>query len=401
VKTAFLDKLIDRLDRIDPASLQGFVLKLSREKGFLETLFNTIQEGILVTDAEGRLRYLNAAAAELLGLHPDRAIGEPISRQLRDLDWDKIWSADKQEWSKVLAHEIEVFSPRHRFLSFYIVPMVDQENSLVTGLALILRDVTEQRHRTASAIESEKLSALTLLAAGVAHEIGNPLNSLNIHLQLIERELNDLPPERRNALRELLAVSKNEVSRLDRIITQFLRAIRPAQIRRERARVQDVLKETLEFLQHEIKDRDVLVDVTGAEDLPAAPIDRGQVRQAFFNVIRNAIQAMANGGVLRISLAATDRHVVASFKDSGPGIPAEDLSGIFEPYHTTKPEGSGLGLVIVQRIVRDHGGQIEVHSEPRVGTTVTIFLPRDEQRIRLLKAHRPPAAARAGSKDES
>jgi PAS domain-containing protein len=133
VKTSFLDKLIGRIERVDPQSLQSYVLKLSREKGFLETLFNTIQEGIIVIDAEGRISYLNAAASQLLGIDPNHGIGEPVSRHLRDLDWQKIWSADKNEWRKVMSHELEVFYPRPRLLSFYIVPLVDEENSIVTG----------------------------------------------------------------------------------------------------------------------------------------------------------------------------------------------------------------------------------------------------------------------------
>ena len=133
MKNTFLDKLIGRIDRVDPQSLQSFVLKLSREKGFLETLFNTIQEGIIVSAADGRISYLNAAAAEMLGLDVEQAVGEALGRFLRDLDWKKIWSADKEEWSKVMTHEVEVFYPRHRFLSFYIVPLVDEKNSVVTG----------------------------------------------------------------------------------------------------------------------------------------------------------------------------------------------------------------------------------------------------------------------------
>jgi signal transduction histidine kinase len=137
----------------------------------------------------------------------------------------------------------------------------------------------------------------------------------------------------------------------------------------------------------------VIVEVECPDDLPQALIDRNQIRQAFFNIIRNAIQAMAHGGVLRITLSSTDRFVAIAFKDTGPGIPPDELGNIFEPYFTTKSEGTGLGLMIVQRIVRDHGGELEVHSEPRAGTTFTLFLPRDERRIRLLKA--PPAAAEA------
>jgi PAS domain S-box-containing protein len=386
VKNTFLDKLIGRIDRVDPQSLQSFVLKLSREKGFLETLFNTIQEGIIVITADGRINYLNAAAAELLGLDIEQAVGEPLGRHLRDLDWKKIWSADKDEWSKVMTHELEVFYPRHRFLSFYIVPLVDEQNSVVTGMAVILRDVTETRRRTESAIESEKLSALTLLAAGVAHEIGNPLNSLSIHLQLMERELKSLPRENAERLKKDLRVARDEIARLDRIIDQFLRAIRPATPDLQRASVNEIVAETLKLLEREIADRDILVEQELAEEVPASLVDRAQLKQAFYNLIKNALQAMHAGGILRISTAATDAHVIISFIDTGHGISAEQMGRIFEPYYTTKQEGSGLGLMIVQRIVRDHGGTMDVESDIDRGTTVRIKLPIHEKRTRLLEA---------------
>jgi signal transduction histidine kinase len=243
-------------------------------------------------------------------------------------------------------------------------------------------------------VESERLNALTLLAAGVAHEIGNPLNSLNIHLQLIERELETVPPEQRNNLIEMVEVSRREVERLDGILTQFLRALRPSPPNLAPASVTEVLRETLEFLQHEIRDRDVLVEVEASDALPAIPLDADQIKQVFFNLIRNAIQAMPGGGLLKITLRETDRFVEVAFRDRGPGIPPGEINRLFEPYHTTRPEGSGLGLAIVQRIVRDHGGQIEVHSEPGAGTTFTILLPRTGQRLRLLKAS--PDAQPAG-----
>ena len=137
----------------------------------------------------------------------------------------------------------------------------------------------------------------------------------------------------------------------------------------------------------------MLAEVEAQDDLPDAFVDRNQIKQVFFNIIRNAVQAMPNGGLLKITLGSNDRFVTVSFKDTGGGIPADDLGSIFEPYYTTKSDGTGLGLMIVQRIIRDHGGEIEVHSELRSGTTFTLFLPRDERRIRLLQAAKATEAA--------
>ncbi len=394
MKTSFLDKLIGRIERIDPQSLQSVVLKLARERGFLETLFNTIQEGVIVTDADGRITYLNAAAGQLLGIDPERAVGEPLSHYLRDIDWQKIWSADKNEWRKVFTHELEVFYPQQRFLGFYIVPVADEQNSVVTGMAIILRDVTETRQRAATALESEKLSAITLLAASVAHEIGNPLNSLNIHLQLMERELKKLPAAQGERLREDLRVARDEIARLDQIINQFLHAIRPTQPELQPTSVNEVVAETLTLMEREVGDRDILVERELAEGLPRILLDRAQLKQAFYNIIKNALQAMRSGGILRIRTEADDAHVIISFVDSGHGIAPEQIGQLFEPYFTTKQDGTGLGLMIVQRIVREHGGTIEVESDRDRGTTFRIKLPIHEKRTRLLEASREESLTR-------
>lgn len=391
MKSSFLDKLIGRIDRIDSESLQSYLLHLVREKGFLETVFNTIEEGIIVTDPRGKISYLNRAATELLGVPQATGIGSHVSKCLPDLDWEKISSADREEWRKVMSRELEVFYPRKRTIQFYVAPLVT-EGEQPQGLIIILRDVTENRRKTEAAIESEKLASLTVLAAGVAHEIGNPLNSLHIHLQLLARELRTLPDEKGAKLREYVAVARDEVARLDAIVTQFLRAVRPSKPNLERGNVNDVVREAVSFLRQELRDRDMIVEEELSGALPQVQFDRAQLKQAFYNIIRNAIHAMGKGGILHVSTDMTSDHVVVSFRDTGGGISPENMRKLFQPYFTTKREGTGLGLMIVQRIVRDHGGEIEIESDLGRGATVRILLPLQERRMRLLKAAEEPVA---------
>ena len=150
----------------------------------------------------------------------------------------------------------------------------------------------------------------------------------------------------------------------------------------------EVIADTLLLLEREIGDRDILVEQELAPNVPRILLDRAQLKQAFYNIIKNALQAMRSGGILRIRTEANSTHVIISFIDSGHGIAPEAIGQLFEPYFTTKENGTGLGLMIVQRIVREHGGTIEVESDKDRGTTFRIKLPIHEKRTRLLEASR-------------
>ena len=386
MRSGFFDKLADRLDRLDSGSLQAYFLRLAKEKGLMETIFQALEEGIIVLDPEAQISYSNRAAEQMLGFKLETAQGTPIQRYLKDIHWDLVLDLDEYEWSQLVRREIEITYPQHRFVEFYVVPLaaVDEKEE---GAVIIFRDVTRERETTAESIESERLYALSLLAGGVAHEIGNPLNSINIHLQLLDREIGCLCDETaKQELKELVDVSRKEVARLDTIIRQFLKALRPSLPERKPVKLCRLVEETLEVMKHEIADRRMLVETDFPKGVPAVDVDETQVKQVFFNVVKNALQAMADGGILQIHTQKSDRFISAVFEDNGPGIDPEKLGAIYEPYHTTKAEGTGLGMMIVQRIMRDHGGEIEINSEPGRGTRLTLRFPREDARLNLLEA---------------
>src|ERR1700730_13746613 len=390
MKAGFVEKLIGRLGKIGPEEVQNYFLRLAQEKGFLETVFNSIQEGIIVTDSKGRITYLNDAACELFGLESDDSLGKRLDERVRGLDWESLSRSEV-----AVSRDMEIFYPANRFINFYIVPLLIERQSAEdkidiaaepVGHAIILRDITETRRSEQQTLESERLNALTLLAAGVAHEIGNPLNSLNIHLQLIEREARKLDGAKRGQLQESVAVARGEVNRLDSIISQFLRAIRPTRPQLRPENVNAIVEEAVRFFAPEIKDRDIVVEQELRSDLPLLQLDRDQMKQAFYNVIKNSFDAMKSRGILRIRTDMDESHVIVRFTDTGGGISAENLSRVFEPYFTTKTSGTGLGLLIVRRIVREHGGELSIESSEGKGLTLTIRLPYVEKRIRMLEA---------------
>lgn len=387
-KNSSLDRVLGRLDTLDSVNLANLVQRLARERGVFEEIFNTLQEGVLVISPEGAIEYANAAAHRLIGLGDDELAGQTLWRLVPGLRPSLDAAGDGETGDAalpVVTREFELTYPEPRAVRLYMVPFRGVGRGTARRFAVILSDVTREKASTEKRIEDERTSSVLLLAAGVAHELGNPLNSLTIHLQLLERKLKKLKSAKEaDGLKESVQVCREEVARLDGIIANFLEAIRPRPPDLAETNLADVLAEVLRFQQKEFANRGIKVEAETPATLPTVMADRNQLKQIFFNLTKNAMEAMQPGGKLRIKSRADDDHVHLLFGDSGSGIKQEDLSRLFQPYQTTKPGGHGLGLMVVQRIMREHGGQVGIESKEGVGTIVTLQFPRKDRRVRML-----------------
>ena len=379
MKTGFLEKLVAKLDRVDPAVVQSIVDRLLKEKGFFVQVFEALREGVILMNADGRVNFLNAAASRFFGLDAELSLEKKLSELVRGMDWQAMM---KQE--TVVSRDMEVFYPERRYLHFYLAPIFDRE--VLSGYVMIVNDLTSDRAQTQATIESERLGALTLLAAGVAHEIGNPLNSLGIHLQLLDRKIKKMDAGERQPLEEHLSTARQEIQRLDSILKQFLQAIRPSTLRREKVQLAELCRDVLKLLEPELSERGIGVVLDLEPDIPLLDLDAVQMQQVFHNVLRNAAQAISTDadGCITVRIASNDYEVQVLISDNGIGISPEQMGTMFEPYRSTKEGGTGLGLLIVRRIIREHGGEMEIESREGSGTRVSLFLPLAAKKARLL-----------------
>jgi signal transduction histidine kinase len=285
-----------------------------------------------------------------------------------------------------------------RRLSISVLPLVEEHR--VTGSLVLIDDVTERREREVLMRRIENLASLTTLAAGVAHEIKNPLGSISIHIQLVKKMLarglklclethldNAKYPEPRlgyDALEKHLDIVTDEIDRLNRIVVDFLYTVRPMKLELKPGNIAALLAELLDFYRFELEEAHIVSETAFPENIPPVWYDERAMKQAFLNLLKNAKEAMEGGGILTVTAGIFDDKVRVSIQDTGCGIPEDKLDKIFEPYWTTKPNGSGLGLLLVFKTIREHGGDIIVRSREGIGTRFDIALPLPQKERPLL-----------------
>jgi PAS domain S-box-containing protein len=386
-KTHSLNRILGRLDNLDTTNLTILVQRLARERELLERVFNSIHDGILVLDRRGTIQYANQSSLQLVGLVEDDIGNTVLADKWPDLNrWVDLNALDEEhEGMAALTREVEMTYPNRRVLRLFLMPLRVPGN-LTPNTLIVLTDITEQKESTLEAIESEKIASIMLLAAGVAHEIGNPLNSLTIHLQLIQRKLALLEHDEAVArITKSVEVCADEVKRLDGIITHFLGAIRDNPPDFQDVDLLNLIEEVIGLMEASLQENAIELNVEVDAPVPIILADINQLKQVLFNLFKNAMEAMPRGGLIKIKPRVDDEFVYLLIADTGCGIDQDDLAMIFQPYFTTKKSGNGLGMMVVNRIMRAHGAKIGIDSQKNKGTVVTLQFPQKHRRIRLLK----------------
>ncbi len=352
--------------------------RLSRELARIESVFNAINSAIVVVDGRGVINFANAFAKRIFGL---KDAGESLYKYAPMLE-EGVRSV--AETNLDARREFDVAYPEKKSLVARIIPFTFDDTA---SFAVIINDITQEKISKLEQIESEKISSVLNLASGVAHELGNPLNSIGIHLQLARRKLSSkarpIDDSAREELAESVEVCLSEVRRLDTIIENFLKALRPIRPNASECDAIKPLAETLNVLSRELSDIGIKVSVK-ADALPKVFADENLLKQLYFNILRNAMEAMDNGGSINITATSSDDYVKISFADTGCGMDESAMANLFEPYFTTKANGHGLGMMIIQGIVRAHNGKIDVDSKKGEGTKISVSLPRFERLVRRL-----------------
>lgn len=394
----FIRRAFNKIEKLSTDEIKTLVRYQASENELLGKVLQKIDLGVVVTNGFGRVLTCNDEVKRLLPLSRQLTEGTSLRYVLADQDVANFMLGvieqitDKQE----LEHEFHfqrgewvrtIWIGGSSFVSD-LDPVFHQDNG--KRFLFIVRDVSEAKRQEAKLHRSESLASLTTVAAGVAHEIKNPLASIGIHLQLLGKAFQRKKSLTLDDASRYLDVIDEEIERLNSIVVDFLFAVRPMDVRLRLENLNRIVDDVCNFVSYELSEHKISVNRQLGEFLPKLRIDENLMKQALLNIIKNAMNAMeTDGGTLTVTTKLSGDSVVLTIADTGTGMDDATLSKIFEPYFTTKASGSGLGLTMVFKVVKEHKGEISVSSKKGVGTSFTITLPvPTSERLALEAAQR-------------
>ncbi len=396
--TTFADKFLRRLKKVDTEQIENFLQNVLREKAFLEVVFDSLTEGVVVTERSGNVVFINESARQLLGLLRRDCIGKSFHSLIKARAILRLADEYAELLEPIKQREVLVRTPAVRTYAITILP-IENESSLTTHTVWVISDRTESKRRMEEQRQIDNIESLATLTAGVAHEVKNPLNSLNIHAQLSRKSLANLAPrlEGEPALERLEksnSVILEEIERLTHIVDDFIKAVRPVRPQIRKFELNKILIDVAELIGPECQAREIDLTLDLDPEIQRVQLDPDQIQQCVLNIAKNALEAVEDlVGRIKLRTILRSDHVLIEVEDNGCGINEEDRLRIFEPYHTTKETGTGLGLMVVYRIVRAHRGALGLRGDVGKGTVFSIALPLDERPVRMLEAQIDPPIA--------
>ena len=378
----FLQKALEKIDKMDREQIRSLVSHIAGENELLEMVLESMTAGVVVTDRQHHILLLNKSSERMIPLVQGDLLEKTVWETINDKEIAEFIKDKLRNQEKASYREFTLAYGFSKTLLLSIMPLVREGR--IQGNLIHIEDITERRSEEARLRRAENLAALTTLTAGVAHEIKNPLASIGIHLQLIKKEMNGKRTIEAKKINQYLSIIKEEVDRLNKIVVDFLFTVRPMDTKLEINDLNQVIRELLDFLKYELAAEGINVELKLSEHIPRMCLDEKYMKQALLNIIKNAISAMPDGGTLTIETRQKGGDLLLRITDTGFGIPNEIMDKIFEPYFTTREFGSGLGLTLVYKIVKEHLGDISISSREGEGAAVSLSFPIPQKEKRLI-----------------
>ena len=377
----FINRAVKKSSKMNEVQLRNLVQNIFAEYSLLDSMIDSLNDGIVILDANNKVIKVN----KTLFLIFNAQVSENVDIE-EIIDNDEINSfINFTILNQEKCSGKEFFIQRkdqNQYISLSILPLVS--NKKIHGTIIIISNITEKKMSQLREERLEGLARLATAAASISHEIKNPLAAISIHVQLLEKMLTS-SYEMNEKMKRHFSVIEEEIERLNKIVVDFLFAVRPMKFQISCIDINALLSSLVETFQEECNNNNIKIYTQFSKEMPHFQGDERFIRQAFMNIILNAKNAMENsGGILEIKTFIQDASIIVEFSDSGVGIPPSLMEKIFEPYFTTKSSGTGLGLTLTYKVVKEHGGDIYVCSNENKGALFKVVFPLEKNSNLLL-----------------
>ena len=371
----FMSRALRKLPRMNDSQLRSLIQLIADDYALFDAMMDSLTNGVIILDSNHTIIKTNRAASRILGIPLSESPDRPLWASISDTKLaDFIHTVIQNEEACTAEEFVIVADEENQYIEISVLPLVKEKR--VRGTIITVEDITQRKREEINNRRLENLASLTNLAAAVAHEIKNPLAAISIHVQLLRKNFKACNLAINTKAQKHLDVVEEEIERLNKIVVDFLFAVRPLQCEFVPVNVNELIKSLFATFQEEFFAAKISILPQLDNELPVIQADERFLRQALMNILTNAKAAMMPaGGELGITTRFDQERVYIIITDTGKGIPPDILHKIFEPYFTTKPDGSGLGLTMTYKVIKEHGGDIQVHSDIGKGTRFTLILP--------------------------